>query len=295
MTNKQLLNKMKNDMKMRNFSHYTYDSYLGKTKDIMRYFGEKDLEDVTTEELRIFLLKYLKEERKLGDRSINYYNSVIRFIYEVTLDKVLNKKQLPMRKKKKTVYKVLTKEELSAFFNCVDNYKFKTIFMLAYGSGLRIGEIANLRVEDIDSKKMRIFVREGKGNKERYTMLSEQSLEMLRIYWSKYRQNKRRGRIFLSESGAAITVGVIREHFRKYRRKAKLSEKVTMHTLRHCYATNLIENGATLIQVKELMGHSNIRSTMEYVHVANIDLGLESPLDVFLRGEKDGKDSRNIK
>ena len=295
MTNKQLLNKMKNDMKMRNFSHYTYESYLGKTKDIMRYFGEKDLEDVTTEELRIFLLKYLKEERKLGDRSINYYNSVIRFIYEVTLDKVLNKKQIPMRKSKKTVYKVLTKEELSTFFNCVDDFKFKTIFMLAYGSGLRIGEIANLRVEDIDSKKMRIFVREGKGNKERYTMLSKQSLEMLRIYWSKYRQNKRRGRIFLSESGAAITVGVIREHFREYRRKAKLSEKVTMHTLRHCYATNLIENGATLIQVKELMGHSNIRSTMEYVHVANIDLGLESPLDVFLRGEKDGKDTRNIK
>ena len=295
MTNKQLLNKMKNDMKMRNFSHYTYDSYLGTTKDIMRYFGEKDLEDVTTEELRIFLLKYLKEERKLGDRSINYYNSVIRFIYEVTLDKVLNKKQLPMRKKKKTVYKVLTKEELSTFFNCVDDFKFKTIFMLAYGSGLRIGEIANLRVEDIDSKNMRIFIREGKGNKERYTMLSKQSLEMLRIYWSKYRQNKRRGRIFLSESGAAITVGVIREHFRRYRKKAKLSEKVTMHTLRHCYATNLIENGATLIQVKELMGHSNIRSTMEYVHVANIDLGLESPLDVFLRGEKDGKDTRNIK
>ena len=295
MTNKQLLNKMKNDMKMRNFSHYTYESYLGKTKDIMRYFGEKDIEDVTTEELRIFLLKYLKEKRKLGDRSINYYNSVIRFIYEVTLDKVLNKKQLPMRKKKKTMYKVLTKEELSTFFNCVDDFKFKTIFMLAYGSGLRIGEIANLRVEDIYSKNMRIFIREGKGNKERYTMLSKQSLEMLRIYWSKYRQNKRRGRIFLSESGAAITVGVIREHFRRYRKKAKLSEKVTMHTLRHCYATNLIENGATLIQVKELMGHSNIRSTMEYVHVANIDLGLESPLDVFLRGEKDGKDTRNIK
>ena len=295
MTNKQLINKMKNDMRMRNFSHYTYDSYLGKTKDIMKYFGEKKLEDVKTEELRIFLLKYLKEERKLGDRSINYYNSVIRFIYEVTLDKVLNKKQLPMRKNKKTVYKVLTKEELSTFFNCVDNFKFKTIFMLAYGSGLRIGEIANLRVEDIDSKNMRVFIREGKGNKERYTMLSKQSLEMLRVYWSKYRQNKRRGRIFLSESGEAITVGVIREHFRKYRRKAKLSEKVTMHTLRHCYATNLIENGATLIQVKELMGHSNIRSTMEYVHVANIDLGLESPLDVFMRGEENGKNTRNIK
>ena len=285
MTNDQLIIKLKKDMQMRNFSHDTYDAYLSKTKEMIRYF-KKPMEEITTEELRNFLQKHLKEERKLSDRSINYYNSVIRFVYEVTLDKILNKKQLPMRKQKRTVYKVLTKEELSTFFNCVDNFKFKTIFMLAYGSGLRIGEIANLREEDIDGKNMRIFVREGKGNKERYTILSKKSLEMLRIYWSKYRQNKRRGRIFLSESGAAITVGVIREHFRQYRRKAKLSEKVTMHTLRHCFATNLIENGVTLIQVKELMGHSNIRSTMEYIHVANIDLEIESPLDVFMKGEK---------
>ena len=286
MTNEQLIKKMKEDMNIRNFSKCTYDSYLGKTKDIMKYFGEKRLEEVTTEELRGFLLKYLKEERKLADGSINYYNSVIRFIYEVTLDKVLNKKQLPMRKQKKTVYKVLTKEELSTFFNCIDNFKFKTIFMLVYGSGLRIGEVANLRVEDIESKKMRIFVREGKGNKERYTILPKQSLEMLRTYWSKYRQNKRRGRIFLSETGKAITVGVIRKHFRKYRRKAKINEKATVHTLRHNFATDLIERGATLIQVKELMGHSNIRSTMAYVHVANIKMDLESPLDAFMKEEK---------
>ena len=188
-----------------------------------------------------------------------------------------------MRKQKKTVYKVLTKDELSTFFNCIDNFKFKTIFMLVYGSGLRIGEV---RVEDIDSKKMRIFVREGKGNKERYTILSKQSLEMLREYWSKYRQHKRRGRIFLSETGESITVGVIREHFRKYRRKAKINEKATVHTLRHNFAADLIERGATLIQVKELMGHSNIRSTMEYIHVANVKLDLESPLDAFLKGEK---------
>ena len=297
MNNTGLIKKMKKDMHMRNFSKYTYDSYLLKTKDIMRYFGDKQLENVTTNELRDFLLDYLKNERRLSDRSINYYNSVIRFIYEVTLDKIINKKQLPMRKKKKTVYKVLTKEELGAFFNCVDNYKFKTIFMLAYGSGLRIGEIVNLRVEDIDSKTMRVFVREGKGNKERYTILSKTSLEMLRTYWSKYRKPVKSDKIFLSENGKAITEYVIRTHFRKYRRKAKLNEKVTMHTLRHCFATNLIENGASLIQVKELMGHSNIRSTMCYVHVANIDLGLESPLDIFIRGEKEknGENTKNNK
>ena len=233
MTNEQIIRKMKDDMNMRNFSKYTYDSYLGKTRDIMKYYGEKQLEEVTTEEIREFLLKYLKDERKLSDSSINYYNSVIRFIYEVTLDKLINKKQLPMRKKKKTVYKVLTREELSTFFNVCENFKFRTIFMLVYGSGLRIGEVANLRVEDIDSKKMRIFVRAGKGNKERYTILPKQSLEMLREYWKKYRQHKRRGRIFLSESGKAITVGVIRDHFRKYRKKAKINGKATVHTLRY--------------------------------------------------------------
>lgn len=283
MTNNELLEKLSEDMKMRKFSHYTYDSYMRKTKDIIKYFN-KPLEEVTIEELRKYLLEYLTEEKKLSDRSVNYYNSVIRFVYEVTLDKLINKKQLPMRKKKKGVYKVLTKEELSTFFDLVDNYKFKTIFMLAYGSGLRIGEIVNLRDEDIDSKNMRIFIREGKGNKERYTILSNKSLEMLREYWTKYRQHKRKGKIFLSESGEAITEYVIRTHFRKYRKKAKISSKVTMHTLRHNFATNLIEKGATIIQVKELMGHSNIRSTMEYIHVANIDLDLESPLDVLERG-----------
>ena len=293
MTNEQLLEKLSQDMKMRNFSHYSYDTYMGKTKEMIRYF-KKPIEEVTTEELRNFLYEYLLIERKLSDRTVNYYNSIIRFVYEVTLDKLINKKQIPMRKSKKTVYKVLTKEELSTFFNVCDNFKFRTIFMLVYGSGLRIGEVANLRVEDIDSKKMRIFVREGKGNKERYTILPEKSLEMLRTYWTKYRQPKKEKRIFLSESGEAITVGVIRTHFRKYRKRAKLDEKVTVHTLRHCFCTNLIENGATLIQVKELMGHSNIRSTMEYVHIANIDLGLESPLDTFLGGEKNGKNTRNI-
>ena len=272
---------------------YSYDTYMGKTKEMIRYF-KKPMEEVTTEELRNFLYEYLLIERKLSDRTVNYYNSIIRFVYEVTLDKLINKKQIPMRKSKKTVYKVLTKEELSTFFNVCDNFKFRTIFMLVYGSGLRIGEVANLRVEDIDSKKMRIFVREGKGNKERYTILPEKSLEMLRRYWTKYRQPKKEERIFLSESGEAITVGVIRTHFRKYRKRAKLDEKVTVHTLRHCFCTNLIENGATLIQVKELMGHSNIRSTMEYAHIANIDLGLESPLDAFLKGEENGKNTRNI-
>ena len=115
--------------------------------------------------------------------------------------------------------------------------------MLVYGTGLRISEVTNLHIEDIDSRQMRIFVRESKGNKERYTILLKVSLEMLRTYWTKYRQLKRGSKIFLSESGEGITNGVIRTHFRKYRSKAGLRENVTVHTLRHCFATDLIERG----------------------------------------------------
>lgn len=281
MTNEELLKKMKDDMKMRNFSHYSFDTYSRKAKEITEYFN-KPMEEVTTDELREFLIM-LKEKRKLANKTVNYYNSIIRFMYEVTLDKVLNKKQIPMLKHKRKLCKVLTKEELSAFFNACDNPKYKMIFMLIYGSGLRIGEVANLRVEDIDSKKMRIFVREGKGNKERYTILPKVSLEMLREYYKRERPNHPEGYLFLNREGNPLKIERMRVFFRRYRRKAKINDEFVVHSLRHSFATDLIERGATLIQVKELMGHSNIRSTMEYVHVANIELGLESPIDAFLK------------
>ena len=294
MTNGEVLEKMLQDMKMRNFSHYTYEFYIGKTKEMMRYFN-KPIEEVTIEEYRDYLYKHLLQERKLCDHTVNHYNSVIRFMLEVTLDRLINKKQIPMRKRKKEVYKVLTQEELSTFFSLCDNYKFKTIFMLVYGSGLRIGEVVNLHKSDIDSKAMRIFVREGKGNKERYTILPKVSLKMLRKYWKDYRPKVKTDKIFLNDLNEPINQYVIRTQFRKYRRKAKISEKATVHTLRHNFATNLIENGASLIQVKELMGHSNIRSTMEYIHVAKVDLGVESPVDILVEGvKKDEKNTGNI-
>ena len=295
MTNEEIITKMKEDMKMRGFSYYTEDSYLRKAKDVMKYFKEKELEEVTVEELRNYLLKYLKEERNLSERSVNYYNSVIRFIYEVTLDKIINKKQLPMYKIRRKMKDVLTKEELSIFFNTCDNYMYKTIFMMIYGSGLRIGEVANLRVEDIESKKMRIFVRKGKGEKERYTVLPRTSLEMLREYYRMYQPKHPEGYLFLNSQRNPLKVERIRVFFRRYRRKAKIDEKFVVHSLRHSFATDLIERGASILEVKELMGHSNIRSTMEYIHVAKKELSVENPLDALMKGEKEDENTGNIK
>ena len=198
----------------------------------MKYF-KKPLEEVTIEELREFLLKYLKEEKKLSERSVNYYNSVIRFMYEVTMDKLINKKQLPMYRKRRKMKDVLTKEELSAFFNACDNYMYKTIFMLIYGSGLRISEAVNLKIEDIDSRKMRIFVRAGKGGKDRYTVLPQTSLEMLRKYYRMYKPNHPEGYLFLNREGGVLKIERTRVFFRRYRKKAKIDEKFVVHSLRH--------------------------------------------------------------
>ena len=285
MNNQELMQKMKEDMEMRGFSPHTKDSYERKAKDVIKYF-KKPMEEVTTEELRKYLLKYLKEERQLAEKSINYYNSVIRFMYEVTMDKLINKKQLPMYRRKRKMRDVLTKEELSAFFNACDQYMYKTIFMLIYGSGLRVSEAVKLKVEDIDSEKMRILVRGGKGGKDRYTVLPKVSLEMLRKYYKIYKPKHPEGYMFLNREGKPIKTERTRVYFRRYRRKAKIDEKFVVHSLRHGFATDLIERGASILEVKELMGHSNIRSTMEYIHVAKVELTVENPLDELMKEEK---------
>ena len=184
---------------MRNFSPYTYDFYLRKTKEMIKYF-DKPME-------------------------------------EVTKDKLINKKQLPMYRKRRKMKDVLTKEELSTFFNACDNYMYKTIFMLIYGTGLRVSEAVSLRIQDIDSKKMRIFVKAGKGGKDRYTILPQTSLEMLRKYYKMYKPNHPEGYIFLNREGRKLKVERTRVFFRRYRRKAKINEKFVVHSLRHrlCY------------------------------------------------------------
>ena len=283
MTNKQLLEKLQEDMEMRGFSHHTKYTYYHKAQEIIKYFG-KPMKQVSTKELRYYLLYYLRKEKKLSERSINYYNSIIRFIYDVVLDYPINQKQIPMYKGKRRLPKILSEDELNIFFNACSDYKYKTVFMMIYGSGLRISEATNLRIEDIDSKNMRLFVRNGKGERQRYTVLPEKSLEMLRECYKKYKPNHPGGYMFLNREGNPLKVERLRVFFRRYRRKAGISEDFIVHSLRHSFATKLVEEGIPLVQVKELLGHSCIRSTMTYVHVANNMQKVKSPLDILVEG-----------
>ena len=286
MTNKQLLEKLKEDMELRGFSKHTKASYYRKAKEITEYFG-KPMRQVKIQELREYILKYLREERGLTEKSANYYNHVIRFIYDVVIDVPINKRQLPLYKIKRRLPKILSEEELNVFFNACENYMYKTIFMMIYGSGLRISEATNIRIEDIDSKKMRLFVRNGKGERERYTVLPKASLEMLRECYRRYRPNHLEGYMFLNREGNPLKVERLRVFFRRYRRKAGISEDFIVHSLRHAFSTRLVEEGIPLVQIKELLGHSCIRSTMTYVHVASNMQKVDSPLDIFLKKKEE--------
>lgn len=282
MTNKEILEKLREDMELRNFSIYTKYNYESIAKIVMKHF-KKPLEEVTTDELRKYLIATTKEEGK-SIRTANYHNSVIRFIFDVTLDKEINKKQIPMGRTGRKLPDILNREELVKFFEKCKDIKYKTIFMLIYGSGLRVSEVCSLKTTDIDSKEMRIFIRDGKGRKDRYTILSKLELQQLRKYYSIEKPESKEKYIFPNSVGRKEKEGNIRAYFREYKRNANIEKDVTVHTLRHCFATHLIENGTSILEVKELMGHTAIRTTMSYIHLTKYDEDVKSPLDALYGG-----------
>lgn len=176
---------------------------------------------------------------------------------------------------------ILTREELSTLFDACSNLRDKCLFMTAYGAGLRVSEAVCLKVCDIDSKNMQIFISKGKGSRDRFAILSEVNLEILREYWKTYRPRDylfvnlytRCGELAISTRAAQVA-------FKKTLERTNVSKNATFHTLRHCFATHLLENGVGVFQIKQLLGHVDIRSTMQYCHLVKISsLDVKSPLD----------------
>ena len=211
---------------------------------------------------------------------MNSYSAAIRFLFAVTLNRTLNYLQIPRQKKRKTLPEVLTREEVFSIIESCENIKHKAILMVIYSSGLRVSEAAALKIQHIDSKTMRVFIEYGKGGKDRYTLLSEACLYVLREYWKAYRPNHSEGWLFLGTYGVShITSRGIMSAFNEAVKRTHITKKVSIHTLRHSFATHLLEDGATLLQIKELLGHASIQSTTIYLHLANVTSGIKSPLD----------------
>ena len=219
--------------------------------------------------------------RKSGlQRRSSIYNAAVRFLFAVTLNRTFNPLQIPRQKTPKTLPQVLNRHEIASLLEHCHNRKHKALFALIYGSGLRVSEAAAIKTEHIDSRTMRVFVQGGKGAKDRYTVLSHTAVQLLREYWKAYRPAHPEGWLFPGTSSRThITAAAISRAFCHALTRAQISKVVSIHSLRHSFATHLLENGVSLLQIKELLGHASIRSTTVYLHLANVTSGIVSPLD----------------
>ena len=272
-----LRRRMIDDMTLRNFTPKTIEAYVRCVARFAHYFHCSPAR-LGSEQVRAYLLHLLQER----DVSLSYYNQVrcaLRFLYQVSLGRDDVPARILPAKQPRTLPVVLSGDEVLRLFAAISNLKHRSILITAYAGGLRVSEVARLRVEDIDSKRMVIRVCQGKGQKDRYVMLSPQLLEILRDYCRK--AVRLRGYLF---PGAApdqpIATSSVLKACRRAAQHAKLGKHVTVHTLRHSFATHLLEAGTDLRTIQVLLGHRSFNTTARYVHVATASLAsTRSPLD----------------
>jgi len=275
----KLREQMKMDLKLKGYSPKTQAAYLGYMKNFVRYFGRSPAK-MGEKEIREYLY-HLVTEKNLGDSSINSAYSALKFFYKTTLCRDWNVAKIPRRKTGKRLPTVLDGSEIKQLFAVTTNLKHRALLMITYSAGLRVSETAHLKVCDVDSKRMQLRVTQGKGKKDRYALLSSVTLNLLRDYWRQYRPFSW---LFPGRSpDRPISARSIQKVFEKAKRKAGIKKPATVHTLRHSFATHLLEAGTDIYRVQKLMGHTSPKTTAIYIHLRRQDLlKVISPLDSLL-------------
>jgi len=272
----KLRDQMLVDLQLRGATPRTQKTYLREVSNFAKYFNRSPKE-LGEGELKEYML-YLMKERHLSDGTFRFYVAALKFLYRTTLKRewVVEKIKCPKRKRKLPV--VLDISEVESLFSVTTNLKHKAILMITYSSGLRVSETARLKMTDIDSKRMMVRVRQGKGGNDRYSILSQTALEHLRQYWRKYRPTE-----WLFEGAKKddpISTHSIQLMFYAARKRAGITKPASVHTLRHSFATHLIEAGTSLHHVQLLLGHRSPTTTTVYLHVSRLNLAqVISPLD----------------
>jgi integrase/recombinase XerD len=279
----RLYEEMKRDMELKNLSKKTIVTYLACMKGFVYHYGRSP-EELGDEEIKAYLY-FLLKEKEASQSTINQTYSALRFFYERTLNREWDPMKIPRGRAGKKLPVVLSIQEVQSIFSDIKNLKHRTILETIYSGGLRIGEALRLKVTDIDSKRMMIRLRQAKGNKDRYTLLGERTLKSLRLYWSVYRPKE----WLFPTSGhdKPLCASTIRRVFKRAVRGVGIKKQVSVHTLRHSFATHLLEAGTDLYYIQRLMGHSSARTTAIYLHVTDRDLTkIKSPIDLLEDPEK---------
>lgn len=276
---KTLREQMDDAMVLRGFALRTRESYLAAVSALAKYYRRSpDL--LTPEEIQAYLL-HLIVERQLAYTSVNQAACACRFLFGTVLRRPQSRFDIPMAKVPKSLPRMLSRDEVSRLFAVAANFRARTLLMTTYAAGLRVSEVCALQLTDIESfpDRMCIKVRHGKGSKDRYTMLSPQLLQILRDYWRMYRP-----RIWLfpnSASSGSISIETAQRMYGAARDRARLECKGGIHTLRHSFATHLLESGVDIHTIQRLLGHSHVSTTMRYFHLARHKLtGTTSPLEL---------------
>jgi site-specific recombinase XerD len=267
---------MDRDLQIRGYSPNTRDAYLRSVRGFVRHWNRSP-EQLTIEHVNQY--QHHLVQRKVSWACFNQAAAALRFFYGVTLKKDWDITRIPYHKTGRRLPQVLAEEEVVALFGGVQNIKHRAILMTLYAGGLRVSEAAHLRVTDIDSRRMVVRIDQGKGRKDRYVPLSKQLLKILREYWLAVRP---RTWLFPGQDPEApLTRGSVDKIFRKAKVAARIGKPVSSHSLRHSYATHLLERGVNIRVIQQLLGHRSLRSTEIYTHVARTYLkDTPSPLDL---------------
>jgi integrase/recombinase XerD len=277
-----LRQRMTEDMQVRNLALNTQSSYVQQISQFARYFN-KSPEQLGPEDIRAYQV-YLTNERKLAPGSVLIAVAALRFLYKISLKKDWSLEDvIPAPKKPQTLPVVLSPEEVLHFLGSVASTKHRAILTTCYAAGLRVSEVVHLKPTDIDSQRMVIRVEQGKGQKDRYVMLSPKLLETLRTYWRTVRPQGE----WLFEgdvSGQHISTSAVELACRKAQRLCRIRKAIRPHSMRHAFAVHLLESGTDVRTIQLLLGHRSLATTARYLRIATSKVcSTSSPLDLLPR------------
>ena len=275
---------LRQEMKLRNYSHKTLTAYRSCLRSFVKYFSPRHPRELSNEDIRRYLL-YLIEEKHYSAGSMNQAFNAIRFLFVELYKRPLVIAGVPRPLKEKKLPNILSQAEVLKIFECVDNLKHKTLLMLIYSAGLRVGESVRLKVSDIDGQRKMIHIHDAKGKKERYTILSDAILVMLREYYKEYKPRE-----YLFEGQGTrkhLSERSVEHVFERAVKAAGIIKPISLHGLRHSFATHLLESGVDLRYIQELLGHNSSKTTEIYTHVSKKQIGkIISPLDSALQSKE---------